>query len=100
MCDEHYANDVEKTRVRLGLSRREFAAMTAAAGISVLLPHAAEAAVDVTEEEVILVPRMNAEFLHCVAQNDDMRDANNKVLLKETERAHARLLTLFNNALA
>ena len=26
---------------------------------------------------------MKAQFLHCVAQNDDMRDPNNKVLLKE-----------------
>jgi carboxymethylenebutenolidase len=31
----------------------------------------------------LLVPQMKAQFLHCVAQNDDMRDPNNKVLLKE-----------------
>ena len=30
----------------------------------------------------LLVPEMKAQFLHCVAQNDDMRDPNNKVLLK------------------
>src|ERR671925_957916 len=67
MCDEHYENDVEKRRVRLGLSRREFAAMTAAAGISILLPHAAEAAVDVKEEEVnIKTPDGTADayFVH------------------------------------
>src|SRR5262245_45536832 len=67
MCDEHYENDVEKKRLRLGLSRREFAAMTAAAGISILLPHAAEAAVDVKEEEVnIKTPDGTADayFVH------------------------------------
>jgi carboxymethylenebutenolidase len=31
----------------------------------------------------LLVPQMKAQFLHCVAQNDDMRDPNNKVLLKK-----------------
>jgi carboxymethylenebutenolidase len=80
----------------------------------------------------LLVPQMKAQSLHCVAQNDDERDANAKVLLKEAfdkaklvsevqvypamhgwcaidseqynmeqaERAHARLLVLFGNALA
>jgi carboxymethylenebutenolidase len=80
----------------------------------------------------LLVPQMKARSLHCVAQNDDERDANAKVLLKEAfdkaklvsevqvypamhgwcaidseqynmeqaERAHARLLVLFGNALA
>ena len=67
MCDEHYESDVEKTRVRLGLSRREFAAVTAATAISFLLPHAAEAAVDVKEEEVnIKTPDGTADgyFVH------------------------------------
>ena len=67
MCDEHYENDVERKRLRLGLSRREFAAMTAAAGISILLPHAAGAAVDVKEEEVnIKTPDGTADayFVH------------------------------------
>jgi carboxymethylenebutenolidase len=67
MCDEHYENDVEKNRLRSGLSRREFAAMTAAAGLSILLPHAAEAAVDVKEEEVnIKTPDGTADayFVH------------------------------------
>src|SRR2546428_12402037 len=32
----------------------------------------------------LLVPQMKAQFLHCVAQNDDMRDPNNKVLLKKS----------------
>ena len=31
----------------------------------------------------LLVSQMKAQFLHCVAQNDDMRDPNNKVLLKK-----------------
>src|SRR5262245_40790029 len=67
MCDEHYENDVEKKRLRLGLTRREFAAMTAAAGMSILLPHAAGAAVDVKEEEVnIKTPDGTADayFVH------------------------------------
>src|SRR6516165_8664957 len=67
MCDEHYENDVEERRLRLGLSRREFAAMTAAAGLSILLPHAAEAAVDVKEEDVnIKTPDGTADayFVH------------------------------------
>src|SRR4029079_3329324 len=67
MCDEHYEKDVEKTRARLGLSRREFAAMTAAAGMSLLIPHAARAAVDVKEEEVnikTLERSADAYFVH------------------------------------
>jgi len=67
MCDENYEKDAEKTRVRLGLSRREFAAMTAAAGMSLLLPHTAAAAVDVKEEEVnIKTPDGTADayFVH------------------------------------
>jgi carboxymethylenebutenolidase len=70
MCDEHYENDAEQRRLRLGLSRREFAAMTAAAGLSILLPHAAEAAVDVKEEEVnIKTPDGTADayFVHPAA---------------------------------
>jgi carboxymethylenebutenolidase len=31
----------------------------------------------------LLVPQMKAQFLHAVAQDDDMRTPNNKVLLKE-----------------
>jgi carboxymethylenebutenolidase len=67
MCDEHYEKDVEKTRARLGLSRREFATMTAAAGMSLLMPHAAGAAVDAKEEEVnIKTPDGTADayFVH------------------------------------
>src|SRR5678810_758312 len=67
MCDEHYEKDAEKNRLRLGLTRREFAAMTAAAGMSILLPHAAHAAVDVKEEEVnIKTPDGTADayFVH------------------------------------
>jgi carboxymethylenebutenolidase len=67
MCDENYESDAEKTRLNSGLSRREFAAMTAAAGMSILLPHAAEAAVDVKEEEVnIKTPDGTADayFVH------------------------------------
>src|SRR6185295_3028059 len=54
-------------RLRSGLSRREFAAMTAAASLSILLPHAAESAVDVKEEEVnIKTPDGTADayFVH------------------------------------
>src|SRR3954471_24210992 len=67
MCDEHYENDLEQRRLRLGLSRREFATMTAAAGLSMLLPHAAAAAVEVKEEEVnIKTPDGTADayFVH------------------------------------
>jgi carboxymethylenebutenolidase len=31
----------------------------------------------------LLVPQMKGQFLHCVAQSDDMRDPNAKVLLRE-----------------
>jgi len=31
----------------------------------------------------LLIPQMKAQFLHCIAQNDDMQNPNNKVLLKE-----------------
>jgi carboxymethylenebutenolidase len=40
----------------------------------------------------LLVPQMKAQSLHCVAQNDDQRDANAKVLLKEAFDK-AKLLT-------
>jgi carboxymethylenebutenolidase len=40
----------------------------------------------------LLVPQMKAQSLHCVAQNDDERDANAKVLLKEAFDK-AKLLT-------
>src|SRR5262245_57765781 len=70
MCDEHYESDVEKARARMGLSRRDFAAMTAAASMAILLPHAGEAAVDVKEEEVnIKTPDGTADayFVHPAA---------------------------------
>src|SRR6516162_5305981 len=31
----------------------------------------------------LLIPQMKAQFLYCVAQKDDIRDANNKALLKK-----------------
>jgi carboxymethylenebutenolidase len=40
----------------------------------------------------LLVPQMKAQSLHCVAMNDDQRDANAKVLLKEAFDK-AKLLT-------
>src|SRR3954469_17823222 len=40
----------------------------------------------------LLVPQMKAQSLHCVAENDDQRDANAKVLLKEAFEK-AKLLT-------
>src|SRR6186713_1491190 len=67
MCDEHYEKDAENNRLRLGMSRREFAVMTAAAGMSMLMPHAAEAAVEVKDEEVnIKTPDGTADgyFVH------------------------------------
>ena len=67
MCDEHYEKDVENTRLHLGLTRREFTAMTAAAVMAILLPHAAKAAVDVKEEEVNIKPpdgTADAYFVH------------------------------------
>jgi carboxymethylenebutenolidase len=80
----------------------------------------------------LLVPQMKAQTLHCIAQNDDTQNPNNKVLLREAydnarlaaeievyaaphgwcaldsdsynmeqaEKAHARLLALFEKALA
>ena len=66
MCDEHYEDDVKEAR-RIGLSRREFGALSVAAGAAILLPHAAEAAVEVKEEEVnIKTPDGTADgyFVH------------------------------------
>src|SRR5688572_27823262 len=47
MCDEHFEEDAKKYL----LSRREFAAVSVGAGLSILLPRA-EGAVDVTDSEV------------------------------------------------
>jgi carboxymethylenebutenolidase len=49
MCDEHYEDDVKE--YKRSLSRREFGALSVAAGMSMLLP-SVEAAVAVKEEEV------------------------------------------------
>src|SRR5689334_12558130 len=64
MCDEHYEDDVKE--YKLSLSRREFGALSAAAGMAMLLPRA-EAAVAVKEEEVnIKTPDGTADgyFVH------------------------------------
>lgn len=64
MCDEHYADDVKESQ-RL-LNRRDFGAMSVAAGMSLLLPRA-EGAVAVTEQEVdIKTPDGTADcyFVH------------------------------------
>jgi carboxymethylenebutenolidase len=50
MCDEHYEEDVKAHKQSL-LSRREFGALSVAAGMSILLPRA-EGAVAVTESDV------------------------------------------------
>jgi carboxymethylenebutenolidase len=45
--------------------------------------HGGGLATNMPDSPHLLVPQMKAQFLHCVAQNDDMRDPNAKVLLKE-----------------
>jgi len=50
MCDEHYEEDVKAYKQSL-LSRREFGAISVAAGMAMLLPRA-EGAVAVTESDV------------------------------------------------
>lgn len=65
MCDEHYEEDVKTYRQSL-LSRREFGALSVAAGMSMLLPRA-EGAVAVTESDVnIKTPDGTADcyFVH------------------------------------
>lgn len=64
MCDEHYEDDVKE--YKRSLSRREFGALSVAAGMSMLLP-SVEAAVAVKEEEVnIKTPDGTADayFVH------------------------------------
>ena len=48
MCDEHFEEDAKEYQRRMGISRREFGALTVGAGMSVLLPRA-EGAVAVTD---------------------------------------------------
>jgi len=65
MCDEHYEDDVKAYKQSL-LSRREFGAMSVAAGMAMLLPRA-EGAVAVTESDVnIKTPDGTADcyFVH------------------------------------
>jgi carboxymethylenebutenolidase len=51
MCDEHFEEDVKEYQKRMGLTRREFGALSVGAGMAMLLP-SAEGAVAVTESEV------------------------------------------------
>src|SRR3954471_25023744 len=51
MCDEHFEDDVKEYQRRMGITRREFGALTVGAGMSILLPRV-EGAVAVTETEV------------------------------------------------
>ena len=51
MCDEHYEEDVKAYRSSLGLTRREFGALSVAAGMAMFLPRV-EGAVAVTESDV------------------------------------------------
>jgi len=65
MCDEHYEEDVKAYKQSL-LSRREFGAMSVAAGMAMLLPRV-EGAVTVTESDVnIRTPDGTADcyFVH------------------------------------
>jgi carboxymethylenebutenolidase len=65
MCDEHYEEDVKAYRQSM-LSRREFGALSVAAGMAMLLPRA-EGAVAVTESDVnIKTPDGTADcyFVH------------------------------------
>ena len=51
MCDENFAEDVKAYQSRVGVTRREFGALSVGAGMAILLPRA-EGAVAVTESEV------------------------------------------------
>jgi carboxymethylenebutenolidase len=51
MCDEHFEDDVKAYQQRMGLTRRQFGALSVGAGMAMLLPRA-EGAVAVTESEV------------------------------------------------
>jgi carboxymethylenebutenolidase len=51
MCDEHYEEDVKAYQMRMGITRREFGALSVGAGMAMFLPRA-EGAVAVTESEV------------------------------------------------
>src|SRR5678815_2209733 len=51
MCDEHYEEDVKAYQSRMGITRREFGALSVGAGMAMFLPRA-EGAVAVTESEV------------------------------------------------
>src|SRR5262245_6828029 len=64
MCDEHFEDDLKE--YNRSLSRREFGALSAAAGMAMMLPRA-EAAVAVSEGEVsIKTPDGTADayFVH------------------------------------
>src|SRR5438046_2049513 len=51
MCDEHFEEDAKEYLRRAAITRRQFGAMSVAAGMTILLPRA-EGAVAVTESEV------------------------------------------------
>src|SRR5262252_767210 len=51
MCDEHYEEDLKAYQSRMGITRREFGALSVGAGMAMFLPRA-EGAVAVTESEV------------------------------------------------
>jgi carboxymethylenebutenolidase len=51
MCDERYEEDVKAYQSRMGITRREFGALSVGAGMAMFLPRA-EGAVAVTESEV------------------------------------------------
>src|SRR5678816_3490092 len=66
MCDENFAEDVKAYQSRVGVTRREFGALSVGAGMAILLPQA-EGAVAVTESEVnIKTPDGTADcyFVH------------------------------------
>lgn len=51
MCDEHYVDDLKRYINKANVTRREFGALSAGVGLSVLLPPVANAQ-DVTEQDV------------------------------------------------
>jgi carboxymethylenebutenolidase len=54
MCDQHFEDDLKRYRRRAGVTRREFAALSASAGLMAMLPRAADA-LEVSEADVEII---------------------------------------------
>jgi carboxymethylenebutenolidase len=70
MCDDNFERDVKEFHNREGLNRRQFGAVSVAAGMAMLLPQAPANAVAVTESEVnVKTPDGTADcyFVHPTA---------------------------------